>query len=517
MPLKICGFFVIPVLGCLLGLATAPLNAQDIVAEPNLRLFTVLAAINVAGYDAGTDRPELAPVRAAVRRELATREIASLPALREFYRNHRLADPSHDLSQYVSLALFLSGPPNFELQLNPASLPPDVLELEEMVPLIDAFYREADIPTLWEKYLPAMEEESERYRKFLARVIQETNGYLRLDTSGYWNRRFAIYISPLGLPNQTDARSYGEHYSIVAGPTEDLPEEEIRHGWLHYLLDPYPLKYPRIVQSKAELLPITRRAPGLEEAFRNSFSLLLTESLIRAIQARRSTTSPEARMRAAEEAVEEGFFLTAYFSEALERFEQQPVGMRLYYPEMMEAISVQNETERAAKIEFRRPPTDSRHESLWSSMELIASQAEQRIARGEYEQARQILEALSQQYGPSARTLYGLALVATQQKQPEQAKRYFTQAASLSGDPRIKAWSHIYLGRLLDLEGNREAARAEYAAALEAGDSSADTRAAAENGLQAGFSPVPRTGSTPPESEKEQEPRKRIPLAKQDD
>ena len=34
------------------------LRAQEIVAEPNLQLFTVLAAINAAGYDAGMERPE---------------------------------------------------------------------------------------------------------------------------------------------------------------------------------------------------------------------------------------------------------------------------------------------------------------------------------------------------------------------------------------------------------------------------------------------------------------------------
>jgi len=37
--------------GCLLLGGRVYLRAQEIVAEPNLQLFTVLAAINACGYD----------------------------------------------------------------------------------------------------------------------------------------------------------------------------------------------------------------------------------------------------------------------------------------------------------------------------------------------------------------------------------------------------------------------------------------------------------------------------------
>ena len=154
-PLRIRKFPPIFLYGCVLWLGAVSLGVvslqaqqgqgqqQGIVAEPNLQLFTVLAAVNAAGYDVGAGRPELAPMRYAVRRELAAKEIPSLPALRVFYGDHQLFDPSRDLGQYVSLALLLSGP-NFEL--GPPSeprrnLPPDVVDLQDMVPLIAAFYR----------------------------------------------------------------------------------------------------------------------------------------------------------------------------------------------------------------------------------------------------------------------------------------------------------------------------------------------------------------------------------------
>jgi tetratricopeptide (TPR) repeat protein len=141
-------------------------------------------------------------------------------------------------------------------------------------------------------------------------------------------------------------------------------------------------------------------------------------------------------------------------------------------------------------------------------------QAEASMASREYEEARSRFEALASQYGPQARVLYGLALVASQQKQPEQARNYFQQAATLSSDPRMKAWSHIYLGRIFDLEGEREQARQEYISALAAGDVSPDTHSAAQQGLDEPFQPPEgvRRARQQPAPRPEAPARQRVPL-----
>ena len=392
---------------------------------------------------------------------------------------------------------------------NPANVPGEVWDLRDMVPLLAAFYREADIAGLWQKYLPAMEQEADHYRKLLAQVILETNSYLRMDTPGATTRGFAIYISPLGAPDQTNARSYGENYYLVVGPAAQSAEADIRHGWLHYLLDPFPYRHARVIESKIGLHRITERLPGLDAAFRGDFSLLLTESLIQAIQARRMTGDAEAKKRAAHEAVEEGFYLADYFFEAMEKFEQQPVGMRLYYSEMVDGISLRDEQKRLAAVQFRTQPARFR-EMPWNSLEEMTERGESSISQGQFEEASQIFDAAMKQFGPQPRVLYGLAIVATQQKQPERAKEYFTQAASLATDTRTKAWSHIYLGRLLDLEGKRPDAVRAYRAALAAGDPSPDTKEAAEKGVKEGF--VTPNGPPPEAATPEEKPRQRVPL-----
>jgi tetratricopeptide (TPR) repeat protein len=174
---------------------------------------------------------------------------------------------------------------------------------------------------------------------------------------------------------------------------------------------------------------------------------------------------------------------------------------------MVDGISTRNEQRRLAGVEFRAGPARFR-EMPFNSLEEMTQRGESSISQGEFEEASQIFEAAMKQFGPQPRVLYGLAIVATQQKQPERAKEFFTQAASLATDPRTKAWSHIYLGRLFDLEGKRPDAVRAYRAALAVGDPSPDTKEAAEKGVQEGFAtPTPRPPEPPEES-----PRQRVPL-----
>jgi hypothetical protein len=65
----------------------------------------------------------------------------------------------------------------------------------------------------------------------------------------------------------------------------------------------------------------------------------------------------------------------------------------------------------------------------------------------------------------------------------------FNEAVKVSHDLRTIAWSHIYLGRLDDLQGDRTAAVAEYQAAMLSRDGRQDTSQAAQAGLKSPFAP----------------------------
>ena len=100
---------IVALLLCL-GPASAAEQGQ---LDGSLSLFTVLAAINAAGYDAEIDSTSNSPVREAVRKELAAKSIPCLEELKRFVRDHHQADATAELSQYISFGLVVDGPPAF--------------------------------------------------------------------------------------------------------------------------------------------------------------------------------------------------------------------------------------------------------------------------------------------------------------------------------------------------------------------------------------------------------------------
>ena len=206
-------------------------------------LFTVMAAINAAGYDADLSSPNNSQVREAVRKELAGKNIPSLRGLKEFYAEHKQSNPTADLSQYISFALSVDGPPTFALKPKAAEIPPDVAPLEGLTPLLAAFYREANIEDLWNRAQPAFEQAIDVYHEPVAAAVLQVNGYLRNETSGMSGRYFQIYIDLLAAPNQIQTRSYANDYYVVITPSAEARISDVRHAYLHYLLDPLATRH----------------------------------------------------------------------------------------------------------------------------------------------------------------------------------------------------------------------------------------------------------------------------------
>jgi len=58
---------------------------------------------------------------------------------------------------------------------------------------------------------------------------------------------------------------------------------------------------------------------------------------------------------------------------------------------------------------------------------------------------------------------------------------------SAQPDPANVSWSHIYLGRMYDVEGQRDLAVAEYQQALAVAGAPASARTAAQRGVETGY------------------------------
>ena len=88
-----------------------------------------------------------------------------------------------------------------------------------------------------------------------------------------------------------------------------------------------------------------------------------------------------------------------------------------------------------------------------------------------------------------ARAYFVLAKVASFGGDMQELRPTSRRLLDAAKDPHVVAWSHIYLGRILDMQGERDDAVAQYKAALAIGDVPPDAKTAAEHGLQQAYEP----------------------------
>lgn len=457
------------------------------VSEP---LFVVMAALTAGGYDSDADSPTNHPLRKALREHFKAQQLESIEALKRFVRDHRPRNPAAEFSQYVSYGLVSSGPPDFGFRYDSSALPPDVLPLQEFGPLLVRFHREAKLDDLWRQLQPAFEQELVQYQAPIARAVLEVNAYLRNQTSGFLGRRFQVYVDLLGAPNQVQNRSYVDDYFVVVTPSADLPIEEIRHMYLHYLLDTLPLKFSKIADTKRGLIDYAQGSPILEEQYKTDFILLTTECLIKAIESRL-----DKKPAAVAQALREGYVMTPAFAEGLEAYEKQEQAMRLYFPDMVEGIDLRREAKRLEHVEFASARTPKRVRSVTRQVaqaeptgaEKILDEAEQAYKDRDLPRAREtFLRVLkdAQEKPVHAKAYYGLARIAVLEKDPETGDRLFRKVLEMDPDAYTKSWSLLYLGRLADSQERHEEAVEHYKAALAVEGVPDSVRQAAEQGLK---------------------------------
>ena len=481
--------------------APEPGQTAKLTLDTSETLFSVMAAMNSCGYD-----QELAssdPLRLQIRKEIEAAISASEAAqqsreqLCRFYRDHQQADATRDLAQYVSLALYLSDPPKFSTIIKEADLPPDAAYVLGFIPLLQTFYDTVGLQRIWGKHQDEYNALVERFHVPVADTIQRTDIYLKLPISGYLGRRFAVFIEPLGAPGQVNARNYGTDYFLVLSSARgDLKLDAIRHTYLHYVLDPLSLKRGSSFKRLEPIAAAVATAP-IDESYKRDISLLVTESLIKAVEARllkanlktpRNDKAREAlereRRAKAEQAVTEGFVLTRYFYDALLEFEKDPAGLKDTYGDWLYRIDVAKEKKRAEEVTFASSSAPDPLSASKRRQPQLVDLAEQRMESRDFAGAQQIAHQALEKNEDPARALFILARAASQTGDMKGARVYFERTLEVAREPRIVAWSHIYLGRIFDLQEERDAAVAQYRAALSAGDTAAETKGAAERGLQ---------------------------------
>ena len=478
------------------GLVQAQPQPQQGQLDASPVLFTVLAAMNASGYDADLDSNANSPVRKQVRDLIAAKHLNSLEALQKFFAAHRQQNPTAELNQYISFALTLDGPPDFQSRMKPEEIPLDVRPLAGLDRLIAAFYQEAHLQDFWKQFQPAYDQVIAAYHSPVSKALLEANAYVRNPTSGYRGRRFQIYVDLLGAPNQIQTRSYKDDYFVVVTSSPEPQVDQIRHAYLHYLLDPLALRYFEQLNRLKGLAEFAAPAPALDNAYKDDFVLMATECLIKAVESRLAHSAAD-RQALADQALREGYVLTPALADGLALYERQEESLRMYYLDLIGQIDLAREDRRLEKVQFARdagikkaPPAPPPPAPVITGTAKTLADAEELYAKRDLGRARQsylqVLEAPGET-ALHAKAYYGLARIAALQKDPELAEKLFQKTLELLPDKDTESWAHLYLGRLADAAGDRGQAEKNYRAVLAIEGAPVSVKSAAEKELAQPF------------------------------
>ena len=510
----------------LLGTATTPATRGQagpadvqtgVSVEASPSIFSVMCALDAAGFAADESTLTEMPSRLALRGELLKLQGPATEALRQFYRDYALADPGETLSRYITFALVIGPPPNFAFLLGHDVLPPDALAIEGFEEVLANFYHEAHLDLRWASVEPEYNRAVERYQSPVRRVVTVSDAYLREIYKPRYAHSFTVYIEPL-VGNRTNFRNNGNHYAIVVDGGPQFPEADVRHAYLHFLLDPLPLKYRELLMKKRGLLNIAARAPRLSPEYKNDFMAYADECLIKAVELRIRHLKPDKEEAALAEDDQAGFIMVRSFVVQLQKFEKAEPAMSYYFPDLIEGIDLEAEQKRLQNFQFAALPEAAPEKAAPGSARggLQPGQAanpeselENALAQGDHEIALQdavaagkTFEKILAKYPDNARANFGLAVASLLNHDADRAQELFEKlvgaAPAASGaegqaaathDPSVVAWSHVYLGRLHDFAEERDQALAEYQAALATAGAPEAARVAAQRGIDAPYSP----------------------------
>ena len=496
-------------------------------------LFDIGVALNACGYNDGLTESD--PIRARVRLQVNQAIDQSAQARNDrdqlcaFIDQHHLSNPGIDLAQYISLGLYVTPPPDLKPSTDEPDMPPDSTQVIGILPILRKFAEDIDLHLIWITDRPAYDALIQRLHDPLTQMINTTNIYLKMPASNYSDRRFLVVVEPLLSPGQTNARIYGSSYVVVASPsaTGQIHMSQVRHVYLHYMIEPLIYARPVAVDRFAPFLHIVQSAP-IAFRYKEDISSLVVECLIRAIEARIMNTGVDLKpippgtprnqvaalyrihqqALARDAAIRQqtvtndmlsGFILTQYFYSQLLMFEKSPVSLDQSIGAIVYGMDVPEELDHVKHIQFFDKSTPDVVQQAPPPPPSTLDVAENDIAKGDPNSAIHLAQSALQNNTPNpARANFILARADLMTGNWKSAIPAFQQAIKLGHDSRLLAWSHIYLGQINDVLLNRDQAISEYKAALAVRDGQPDTRQAAEAGLK---KPFTLPGQPPPPSD----------------
>ncbi len=279
------------------------------------RLIIMMAALEAAGFEAGSSSTPPSVFRANVRKDLANLDPDLRARMRTFYERNKLPAPATAADQaarYVSLAFALGQPPTLDAPARSEELPASLLEVLDFAPLVQEFYRRSGIAEKLADYTRAYQAEGDRLRKPTGEMVNAVLSYLhtrpitvslervRVQTpqagkkkdaprfsTRELERRFYVVPDLLGVPGAINFRVIADEYYVVLPEGTDPASSELRRGYLQYVIDPLLVRFNRAIADRRE--PIKQLLAAREKAGAEvspDVFIAVSRSLVAAAEAR---------------------------------------------------------------------------------------------------------------------------------------------------------------------------------------------------------------------------------------
>src|SRR5262245_23974467 len=120
------------------------------------RVIVTMAALNIAGYEYESGNRQLSALRRQIREDLKDTDPGLVQRLRNYFQRHNKGSiDAAAVAPYLSLALSMTQPPAFTIDVPAERLPDDVREITDFALLLEEFYRTTGFSKLMPKYVTA--------------------------------------------------------------------------------------------------------------------------------------------------------------------------------------------------------------------------------------------------------------------------------------------------------------------------------------------------------------------------
>ncbi|HEY6328499.1 MAG TPA: hypothetical protein VI756_04110 [Blastocatellia bacterium] len=449
----------------------APIEINGEV-ETDIRTLVVMAAVNMAGFDAETTGQEMSPARVQLRKDLPAIDADLKARLAAYYKSHRRpgVEETADVLRYEALSLVMSQPPEFSIE-QAATLPDDLRALADFAPLVKEFFAKSGVRQVLLKYYNAAQSYALAYRRPVGNTIYTTLNYFHTtpdtiisvnsysynpktgpEVTTHSRTRYVFVITDLFGPSgasmvrndilnnreDTSRRKVGDDYIVVIGPSRVANTGGIREALIRFAIDPMLERHLNsFIAYKDQVGKLVSGLPSTEREYSSSVYLVIRESLAVAANARmRRLWSANPAQYTEDDAVfdlasayKRGAVLSFHFYEALQGFEKVGISLEDFLDQMLATTDFDKEAGRpktfgpiVAKVAENRArlahaPAGAVGPEAGSTPagdpEVIENvlMSDSLIRQHKYLEARPYLESILAAQPDNARAIYGMAQI----------------------------------------------------------------------------------------------------------